>query len=137
MGGQDQNAAECGEGNHRKGKLSPECTANLVAVRLAGILAGIGAEFDALLQCPRPNVHIRAQQGHLLVNFCTRRKLGITDRHYGEEALICGGLAKTISVFATYPISTVRTRIQQNQFIVGSSQPKYSGATEIVWRMVQ
>ena len=43
MGGQDQNAAECGEGNHRKGKLSPECTANLVAVRLAGILAGIGA----------------------------------------------------------------------------------------------
>ena len=64
-------------------------------------------------------------------------KLGITDRHYGEEALICGGLAKTISVFATYPISTVRTRIQQNQFIVGSSQPKYSGATEIVWRMVQ
>lgn len=43
-------------------------------------------------------------------------KLAIPQTRFSEKNFFCGGISKLISVLITYPITTVRTRIQQNQF---------------------
>lgn len=35
----------------------------------------------------------------------------------GEKEFICGSISKLISTVVTYPLTTIRTRAQQNQFI--------------------
>jgi hypothetical protein len=34
-----------------------------------------------------------------------------------EKNFICGGIAKVANVFIIYPLTTIRTRIIQNQFV--------------------
>jgi hypothetical protein len=40
----------------------------------------------------------------------------IPQTSYSEKHFLCGSLSKMVSVFMSYPITTIRTRIQQNQF---------------------
>ena len=41
----------------------------------------------------------------------------IPETPLAEKNFICGGLSKVLSGLFLYPLTTVRTRIQQNQFI--------------------
>lgn len=41
----------------------------------------------------------------------------ISETVLGEKSFICGSVSKLISTVATYPLTTIRTRAQQNQFI--------------------
>lgn len=36
---------------------------------------------------------------------------------FWEKAFVCGSLSKLTSVLITYPFTTIRTRIQQNQYV--------------------
>jgi hypothetical protein len=49
-----------------------------------------------------------------------------------EKNFICGGASKLFVVLLSYPITTVRTRIQQNQFIKDDRTKKYSGVSQII-----
>jgi hypothetical protein len=44
---------------------------------------------------------------------------------FDEKNFICGGVSKVWGVMMTYPITTMRTRIQQNQYFKSGSDPKY------------
>lgn len=50
---------------------------------------------------------------------------------------MCGGISKVWSVLLTYPISTVRTRIQQNQYFNNQNDAKYHNVLEIMGRMLR
>ena len=51
----------------------------------------------------------------------------IPETPLAEKSFICGGLSKILSGLLLYPLTTVRTRIQQNQFILNSHDEKYKG----------
>ena len=44
-------------------------------------------------------------------------KIGIPQSGFMEQNFICGGIAKMGTVLFIYPFTTIRTRIQQNQFV--------------------
>ena len=49
-----------------------------------------------------------------------------------------GGFSKMASTVATYPLITLRTRIQQNQYVsVDSQQQKYSNYLDIYWKTIR
>lgn len=52
-------------------------------------------------------------------------RIGIPESPLEEKHFICGGLSKIFSVFMSYPITTLRTRIQQSQYINCTSNEKY------------
>ena len=58
-------------------------------------------------------------------------KLHIPQTQFGEKSFICGSISKLISVLITYPVTTVRTRIQQNQFFNERSTAKYQGIRDV------
>lgn len=60
----------------------------------------------------------------------------ILQSHFDQKNFICGGFSKIFSVFVSYPITTVRTRIQQNQYI-NSNVQKYGSALEITTRAIR
>lgn len=62
--------------------------------------------------------------------------LNIPSSKYSEENFICGSLSKFVSVLFTYPITTIRTRIQQNQFVAIGSTAKYSSIPDIIIRLL-
>jgi solute carrier family 25 folate transporter 32 len=45
-----------------------------------------------------------------------------------EKNFICGSISKAWGVLMTYPITTVRTRIQQNQYFNNRNDAKYHNA---------
>jgi len=50
-----------------------------------------------------------------------------------ERNFICGGIAKIANVFMIYPMTTLRTRIIQNQFVKANpNKAKYNNVFEIV-----
>ena len=53
---------------------------------------------------------------------------------FNEKHFICGSLSKIFSVMLSYPITTMRTRIQQNQFVGSSGKAKYNGVGELFLR---
>jgi hypothetical protein len=60
-------------------------------------------------------------------------KLKIPQSDFMEKNFICGGLAKMGSVVFVYPFTTVRTRIQQNQFVLAHPNDiKYHNILEII-----
>ena len=60
-------------------------------------------------------------------------KIGIPQSRFMENNFICGGIAKIGTVLFVYPFTTVRTRIQQNQFVKAHpSDMKYHSILEIV-----
>lgn len=36
---------------------------------------------------------------------------------FGEKNFVCGGISKVLSTILTYPLTTIRTRAQQTQYI--------------------
>lgn len=66
-------------------------------------------------------------------------RLGIPQSEFMEKNFICGGVAKVGNVLFTYPFTTIRTRIQQNQFVKAHpSDAKYHNVFEIIaktWRL--
>lgn len=61
-------------------------------------------------------------------------KFGIPESHFGEKSFFCGSLSKIFSVLLSYPITTMRTRIQQNQFVGEGNIPKYHSIGDLFWR---
>ena len=42
--------------------------------------------------------------------------LKIPETQFNEKNFLCGSMSKFLSIIFTYPFTTVRTRIQQDQF---------------------
>ncbi len=61
-------------------------------------------------------------------------KLNIPTSPLDEKHFVCGSLSKIFSVLLSYPITTMRTRIQQNQFVGEEGRAKYSGVGELFLR---
>jgi solute carrier family 25 (mitochondrial folate transporter), member 32 len=61
-------------------------------------------------------------------------RLGVPQSQFEEKSLICGGISKVASVFVSYPLTTIRTRIQQNQFVGSRREVKYRGSWEVARR---
>jgi hypothetical protein len=47
-------------------------------------------------------------------------KMQIPETPISEKHFICGSLSKVFSALLSYPITTLRTRIQQSQFVSNS-----------------
>ncbi len=54
-----------------------------------------------------------------------------------EKNFICGSISKAWGVMMTYPITTLRTRIQQNQYFGNRNAAKYHNVFEIMGRMLR
>ena len=63
-------------------------------------------------------------------------KLQIPESRFSEKNFFCGGFSKLIAVLVTYPIATVRTRIQQNQFFNDRSEAKYASVRDITSKLL-
>jgi hypothetical protein len=55
----------------------------------------------------------------------------------GVKYFICGGVSKLITTMLSYPFSTVRTRIQQNQYFDGRSDAKYKNLGDIARKLLR
>lgn len=53
-----------------------------------------------------------------------------------EKNFICGGFSKIFTTVLTYPFTTIRTRIQQDQFFDHRQEAKYKNIREIIRKMV-
>ena len=60
----------------------------------------------------------------------------IPETQFSEKNFICGSISKCVAVLLTYPFTTVRTRIQQNQFFGNRKEAKYSSVMNITKRLV-
>ena len=60
--------------------------------------------------------------------------LDIPQTSLSERNFFCGALCKLFSVLISYPITTVRTRAQQNQYVIDEKTKKYAGTFEIIRR---
>lgn len=56
---------------------------------------------------------------------------------FNYKAFISGGTSKIVSSLFMYPLVTVRTRYQQEQFIQGSLIPKYKSILDVVVKIVK
>ena len=63
-------------------------------------------------------------------------KLSIPESPLSEKHFLCGALSKVFSVLLSYPITTMRTRIQQNQFVGKGDKQKYNGIADLMMRTV-
>ena len=64
-------------------------------------------------------------------------KLDIPSSAFNEKHFVCGSLSKVFSVLLSYPITTMRTRLQQNQFIGNTGKEKYSGVGDLFLRTMR
>lgn len=55
----------------------------------------------------------------------------------GQRNFICGAISKLLSTGVTYPLTTIRTRAQQTQFITDNTKPKYKNSWDITKRIVK
>ncbi|XP_031472481.1 uncharacterized protein LOC116244728 [Nymphaea colorata] len=61
-------------------------------------------------------------------------RLKLPESRLGEKHFICGSLSKIFSILLSYPITTLRTRIQQSQFVTCSSDQKYKSLRDLAGR---
>jgi hypothetical protein len=61
-------------------------------------------------------------------------QFNIPASQFNEKHFLCGSLSKVFSVLLSYPITTMRTRIQQNQFVGDSGKEKYGGVSDLFLR---
>ena len=64
-------------------------------------------------------------------------KLNIPESPLSEKHFLCGSLSKVFSVMLSYPITTLRTRIQQNQFVGEGTNSKYNGIIDLMIRTLR
>jgi len=60
--------------------------------------------------------------------------LEIPETFLDEKHFICGAACKIIVAIFNYPLTTIRTRIQQNQFVKDDKTMKYRSISEIISR---
>lgn len=65
------------------------------------------------------------------------QKVQIPQSKFSEKHFICGSFSKFTSILITYPLTTIRTRVQQNQYFNNRSQAKYSSATDVTKRIMR
>lgn len=63
-------------------------------------------------------------------------ELELPESGFSEKNFICGSLSKLIAIFITYPLTTIRTRVQQNQYFNNRSEAKYRSVTDISRQML-
>ncbi len=56
---------------------------------------------------------------------------------FGEKNFVCGGISKVLSTILTYPLTTIRTRAQQTQFINDANEAKYKGSWDIMHKILK
>jgi solute carrier family 25 (mitochondrial folate transporter), member 32 len=64
-------------------------------------------------------------------------RLGIPESAAGEKHFLCGSVSKLFSGLLAYPITTLRTRIQQSQVVSPTCTQKYHGLQDLAattWR---
>lgn len=61
----------------------------------------------------------------------------ISENAEGVKYFVCGGISKLITTLLSYPFSTIRTRIQQNQYFEGRIDAKYKNLTEIAQKIAR
>lgn len=61
----------------------------------------------------------------------------IPESKFSEKHFICGSMSKFVAILITYPLTTIRTRIQQNQYFNNRSKAKYSNALDASYRLVR
>ncbi len=61
-------------------------------------------------------------------------RMEIPQSPISEKHFICGSLSKVFSVLLSYPITTLRTRIQQSQYVSNSSTKKYNSIRDLAYR---
>lgn len=64
-------------------------------------------------------------------------RLEMPESQLSEKHFLCGGFSKIFSVIITYPITTIRTRIQQNQFVNNRNSQKYGGSFEVAQKAIR
>lgn len=62
---------------------------------------------------------------------------GIPESNFSQKNFICGSISKLGAVLVTYPLTTIRTRVQQNQFFNNRSQAKYSNVRDVTYRLLR
>jgi solute carrier family 25 folate transporter 32 len=55
----------------------------------------------------------------------------------GEKSFVCGAISKLFSTIITYPLTTIRTRVQQNQYISNNSERKYKNSWDITQKIIK
>jgi solute carrier family 25 folate transporter 32 len=63
--------------------------------------------------------------------------LEIPESAMSEKHFICGSISKVFSALLSYPITTLRTRIQQNQFVNSTNCQKYNGVGDLLGKIVR
>lgn len=63
--------------------------------------------------------------------------LQIPETSFLSKSFLCGSFSKLIGVLITYPFTTVRTRIQQNQYFGNRKAAKYSSVLDITRRLIK
>ncbi len=58
----------------------------------------------------------------------------IPQTSFSEKNFIAGALSKIVSGAIMYPFTTIRTRLQQNQYLEGSKSTKYQGVFDVIKR---
>lgn len=95
-----------------------------------GFTKGLGVSlllsFNGVMQ-----MYIYEGSKRLYVNF------SIPESRFSEKTFFCGSLSKLITILFTYPLTTIRTRIQQNQYFNNRTEAKYSNVREVIAKMVQ
>lgn len=64
-------------------------------------------------------------------------KLKLPESKLEEKHFICGGFSKIFSVFMSYPFTTIRTRIQQNQYFNSKNCQKYESTMQVIERALK
>jgi len=49
----------------------------------------------------------------------------------GEKSFVCGAVSKLLSTVITYPLTTIRTRVQQTQYVSSETEKKYKNSWDI------
>lgn len=52
------------------------------------------------------------------------------------RAFLAGGIAKLVCSLLNHPLTTIRTRYQQEQYLTDSKGPKYTGNSDIILRII-
>lgn len=60
----------------------------------------------------------------------------IPESKFSEKNFICGSISKFFAVLITYPLTTIRTRLQQDQFFNNRSSAKYSNVKDVAYRLL-
>jgi solute carrier family 25 folate transporter 32 len=63
--------------------------------------------------------------------------LEIPESKFSEKSFICGSWSKFVAVVITYPLTTIRTRVQQDQYFNNRSEAKYHSVRDVMVHMMK